>query len=117
MSALNLTLQQKMSFDYIEAQKWIPKHMVVSPTGQMTIIKPDRWFFCSLCQYVNYKFECCENVSCSGSGCDECGPNTAIRREVNRLIDNKETPSKEDVPFHENRYWILREQDHDRKNR
>ena len=58
-------------------------------------LKNSRWFFCSQCQTVAYHFECCENTSCNGGGCDAC----MDRAEVNRRVGEGDHPAQTPVPW------------------
>ena len=58
----------------------------------MPDFKPKRknWFYCELCQTIAYKHDCCDNISCSGGGCEVCcqgpegrdGPTGVIERMI-----------------------------------
>lgn len=58
-------------------------------------LKDSRWFFCALCQTVAYHFECCENISCSGGGCDVC----MNRSEVDQRVVEGNHPPQTPVPW------------------
>ena len=71
-------------------------------------IKLENWFYCELCRTVAYKFECCGNTSCNGSGCKACSD---LWEYVHELIDNGEAPPQESLPVHRNPFDVLLEED------
>lgn len=46
-------------------------------------INSQRFFFCEVCNGVEYHFECCNNTTCNGSGCEQCNDRTEIHRRIN----------------------------------
>lgn len=35
-------------------------------------VNPNNFFYCEECQDISYRFECCGNTVCNGSGCEIC---------------------------------------------
>lgn len=47
------------------------------------------------CDSISYKFDCCGNTACNGSGCDEC---MALNPKIWRIVNEGKAPSKDEVP-------------------
>lgn len=52
------------------------------------------WFFCLECDSVSYKFDCCGNTVCNGSGCEKCDE---LHSEILRIMNAGESPSKDEL--------------------
>lgn len=63
----------------------------------MTILLPENWVWCELCQTVAYKLPCCGNPTCNGGGCTNpiCDEIWIVAQEAIKLGNH---PSKDKLP-------------------
>jgi len=60
------------------------------------MISTDRWFWCDQCGHQAIRCPHCQNISCSGGGCDLCDSEFT---EANQLIAEGKAPAKEFLPI------------------
>lgn len=58
-------------------------------------INPEKFFYCKECETVSYRFDCCGNSYCNGSGCEKCDE---LHSVIGKMINEGEHPPIENLP-------------------